>query len=94
MMRDDIVGEIHAHRSAVSDRFGGDLARMLEYYESLDAPIPVRQSKAPGAACPVRARWAGIAEDLDGPAVPAGRAGPDFGLRARSGKASRWKNGI
>lgn len=44
MMRDDIVGEIHAHRSAVSDRFGGDLARMLEYYESLDAPIPVRQS--------------------------------------------------
>lgn len=45
MMRDDIVEEIHAHRAAVSDRFGGDLARMLEYYESLDAPIPVSKAK-------------------------------------------------
>ena len=44
-MYDEIIEDIHAHRTAVSDRFGGDLAAMLEYYESLDAPIPVSQAK-------------------------------------------------
>jgi len=44
-MYDDIIEDIHAHRAAVSDRFGGDLAAMLEYYESLDVPIPVSNAK-------------------------------------------------
>jgi hypothetical protein len=45
MMYDEIIEDIHAHRAAVSDRFGGDLAAMLAYYESLDVPIPVSKAK-------------------------------------------------
>lgn len=45
MMYDDIIEEIHAQRAAVSDRFGGDMAAIVGYYQSFDVPIPVSQDK-------------------------------------------------
>ena len=52
-MYDEIIEDIHAHRAAVSDRFGGDLAAMLEYYESLDVPIPVSKARPQVRRIPV-----------------------------------------
>ncbi len=39
-MQDEIVEEIHAHRAAISDRFQGNLAETIRYYQSLTVPIP------------------------------------------------------
>ena len=40
-MHDEIIDEIHAYRAALSDRFNGDIAELIKYYQSLDVPIPL-----------------------------------------------------
>jgi hypothetical protein len=44
-MHDDIVEEIHADRAALSQRFGGDMAAIIRYCQSLRPPIPVSKVK-------------------------------------------------
>lgn len=53
MMYDDIIEEIHAQRAAVSDRFGGDMASIVRYYQSFDVPIPVSKDKPQVRRIPV-----------------------------------------
>jgi hypothetical protein len=45
MMHDDIIEEIHADRAALSQRFGGDMAAIIHYCQSLHPPIPVSKVK-------------------------------------------------
>ena len=45
MMHDDIIEEIHADRAALSDRFGGDMAAIIGYFQSVHPPIAVSKDK-------------------------------------------------
>ena len=45
MMHDDIIEEIHADRVAISERFGGDMAAIIQYLQSFQTPIPVSEAQ-------------------------------------------------
>jgi len=53
MMHDDIIEEIHADRAAFSQRFGGDMAAIVQYCQSLHPPIPVSKAKPQVRRVPV-----------------------------------------
>jgi hypothetical protein len=40
MLHDDIIEELHAHRSAIYDRFHGDATAIFRYYQEIETPIP------------------------------------------------------